>query len=305
MQSLIYSIKKSNTKNKAPLFISVDEEGGRVSRMPEPLLKLPSNKAIGERNDSSYSYRIGGVLAYELKAFGFNFDFAPVMDIYSNPKNTVIGDRAFGTDAEIVTRLGIRTMKGLQDGGVIPVVKHFPGHGDTEVDSHIGLPVVEYDLKRLESFEFVPFKAAVNNGADAVMVAHILMKKIDPINPASFSKAVITGILREQMKFGGVVLTDDMTMGAVLNHFQIGEAAVRSIRAGADILLVCHGTANQQKVIEAVKAAVKSGSITQQRLDASVARILRLKNKYRLSDRKIPPASFEEVNKKIAALSTK
>lgn len=287
------------------MFISVDEEGGRISRMPEHLHKLPSNEIIGEINNSDFSYSIGNVIAEEIKAFGFNMDFAPVLDIFSNPQNTVIKDRSFGTNAEIVSKLGMQVMKGIRSGGVIPVVKHFPGHGDTVVDSHVGLPLVSYDMKRLKSFELVPFKAAIENQADAVMIAHILMNVIDPENPASLSKVVITDILRKQMNFEGVVITDDMTMDAILKNYKIGNAAIKSIYAGSDIILVCHDYDNQLNVIDAFKAAAKNGTISEERVNESVYRILQLKNKYGLTDDKINLINVDEINKKIDAVLSK
>jgi beta-N-acetylhexosaminidase len=306
--SLMNSLKELNSKAsgvKPPLFLSVDEEGGRISRMPAQLLKLPSNQAVGNLNDSSLSYEIGGILAEELKAFGFNMDFAPVLDIFSNPANTVIGDRAFGTEPELVSRLGVQTLKGIRAGGVIPVVKHFPGHGDTLVDSHEGLPVVDYGMKRLKDFELKPFQAAIDNKADAVMVAHILMKQLDTKDPASLSKAVITDLLEKQMGFDGLVVTDDMTMGAIVGRYKIGEAVVRSIRAGSDILLVCHGYDNQVNAINAVLEAAKSGEISEDRLEESVGKILRLKEKYGLSDNKISSVDIAAINNKIAAIPVK
>jgi beta-N-acetylhexosaminidase len=301
MLSLINSLKFLNSKNQAALFMSVDEEGGRISRMPDQLEKLPTNEAIGKINDPQLSFNIGGVLAYELKAFGFNMDFAPVIDIFSNPKNTVIGDRAFGSEPDIVSSLGIQTMKGLQAGGVISVVKHFPGHGDTLVDSHIGLPTVDYDLKRLESFELKPFQAAIENKADAVMVAHILMKTIDPISPASMSKTMITDVLRDKMGFTGVVVTDDMTMGAIVENYNIGAAVVKSVNAGSDIILVCHGYDNQVNAINSLKSAVKNGRIAEERLNDSIYRILKLKGKYGLSDKKTTSINVDEINKRIVS----
>jgi beta-N-acetylhexosaminidase len=300
--SLVNSLKKANRKNMEPLFISVDEEGGRISRMPSELRKLPGNRTIGEINDGSFAYEIGSILAEEIKSFGFNMNFAPVLDVDSNPQNPVIGDRSFGADAHLVGRLGVQTMAGMRDGGVIPVVKHFPGHGDTSVDSHVGLPVVNYDMNRLNKLELAPFKAAIGSGADAVMAAHILMKKIDPEYPASMSKAVITDILRGQLGFEGVVITDDMTMGAVTKNYDIGEAAVRSVNAGCDILLVCHGENNILRVMEALKKAVGEGVITEDRINESVYRILALKSKYGLSDHSVSTADIDKINEKIDKL---
>lgn len=298
--SLINSLKLANKVNKVPLFISVDEEGGRISRMPNNIKKLPTNKAIGEINDSSFSFEIGEVIAKELKAFGFNMDFAPVLDINSNHNNPVIGDRSFGSNAEIVTKLGIQTMKGIQAGGIVSVVKHFPGHGDTSVDSHIGLPVVNNSLGRLKSFELIPFASAIENKADAIMVAHILLPQIDRTYPASMSKIMITDILRNELKYDGVVVSDDLTMGAILKNYDIGEAAIKAIDAGIDILLVCHEYEKELAVINAVKEAVNDGTISEERIDASVYRILKLKQKYDISDQPIQSVSVKEVNDAIS-----
>jgi len=300
--ALINWLKITNKRNRIPLFISVDEEGGRVSRMPAEFVNLPSNGAIGRINSSELSYRIGRVIAEEVKAFGFNMDNAPVLDINSNPDNPVIGDRSFGSNAEVVSRLGVQTMKGIQDGGVIPVVKHFPGHGDTSVDSHVGLPAVNHSLNRLRSFELIPFAEAIKNGADAVMVAHILLNKIDPNNPASISTIVINDILRKQMNFNGVVVTDDMTMGAIIKYYDISAAAVKAAKAGADIILVCRGYDNEVKVLEALQRAAENGTISRERIDESVYRILRLKRKYNLADSVISSVDVRKINNDINAV---
>lgn len=300
--SLINSLKDANSKNKIPLFMSVDEEGGRISRMPEEFKNLPTNKTIGRVNNKEFSYKVGSVIAEEISSLGFNMDFAPVLDINSNPKNPVIGDRSFSGDPQVVSSLGIQTMKGLQQGGVIPVIKHFPGHGDTSVDSHVGLPLVDADLKRLNSFELVPFSDAVKSGADAVMIAHILLKKIDAQNPASMSKTVITDMLRKQLKFDGVVITDDMTMGAVTKNYKIEDAAVKTVNAGADIVLVCHGYENEKAVIKALKSGVESGNIKEEKIDESVYRILKLKQKYGLVDSMAGPVDVSKINSKINAI---
>lgn len=297
--SLINSLKETNSKNRIPLFISIDEEGGRVSRIPKEIKKLPTNRKIGQMNNKELSYKIGTILAEELNMFGFNMDFAPVLDINSNPKNPVIGDRAFGAEPDIVSNLGIQTMKGIQSGGVISVIKHFPGHGDTSVDSHVGLPTIGHDLERLKSYEFVPFKEAIDNGADAVMVAHILLSKIDSDYPSSLSKTVITNILREDLGFDGVVVTDDMTMGAISENYEIGNAAIKSINAGSDIVLVAHGFENSIAVIDSIKEAVENETISEERLDDSMYRILSLKQKYNISDGTKDTINVEDINNKI------
>jgi len=297
--NLLNSLKSENLKNKLPLFLSVDEEGGRVTRMPKEFQKFPTNKTIGKINDVTLSNRIGSTIAMEIGSFGFNMDFAPVLDVNSNSNNPVIGDRSFGSDVNIVSNLGIQTMKGIQSENIIPVVKHFPGHGDTSVDSHLGLPSVNNDLKRLKSLELIPFKDAIKNNADAVMIAHILLPKIDSENPSSLSKIIITNILRDDLNFNGVVITDDMTMGAIVKNYNIGEAAVKSVKAGADIVLVCHGYDNEVGVINAVKNAISKGDISSQRIDESVYRILSLKQKYKLKDEIITSVNVEDINNKI------
>lgn len=297
--NLLNSLKKENKKNKLPLFLSVDEEGGRVTRMPMEFKKLPTNKAIGKLNDENFSYKIGSTIANEIGSFGFNMDFAPVLDINSNPNNPVIGDRSYGADANKVSSLGIQTMKGIKSGNVIPVVKHFPGHGDTSVDSHLGLPTVNTDLKRLQSFELIPFASAIKNNADAVMIAHILLPNIDSENPSSLSKIIITDILRKELNFNGVIITDDMTMGAIVKNYNIGEAAIKSVVAGTDIVLVCHGFDNEVAVINALKNAVSKGDIKVENIDQSVYRILSLKQKFNLKDEIINTVDVNDINNKI------
>jgi len=297
--NLTNTLKAANSVNKIPLFISVDEEGGQVTRMPEGIRKLPASGKLGELNDEKLAYEIGKLLGMELKYFGFNMNFAPVLDINSNPENPVIGKRAFGADEDIVSRLGIEAMKGIQSEGVISVVKHFPGHGDTSVDSHIGLPRVDHGLDRLRGFELVPFARAIENGADAIMVAHILFPQIDPNNPATLSSTIIGGILKEEMGFEGLVVTDDMTMGAIIKNYSIGDAVVKSVLAGSDIVLVCHEYEYEVEAITAIREAVEEGLISTDRIDESVYKILKLKNKYGLNDSPVQIPNIEELNRKI------
>lgn len=278
LKKLTSDMKNSN--NNEPLFISIDEEGGRVSRLPSDVTKFESSRQIGDRGNISYAYENGEKLGETLKEHNINMDFAPVLDIHSNPKNTVIGDRAFGTDEKIVSSMGIATMKGLKEKGVIPVVKHFPGHGDTQVDSHFGLPIVRKSLKDLEKFELVPFKEAIDKGCDAVMVSHIVMEKIDSENPATLSKKVINDLLRDKMNFSGLVITDDMNMKAISDSISIEKASVKSINAGSDIILIGSGINTTKSVIEEIKLAVENNDIKEDRIDESVYRILSLKEKY-------------------------
>lgn len=297
--ALTNALKAANSNNKIPLFISVDEEGGIVSRMPEEIKKLPSSGSLGRLGNEGLSYEVGKILGYQLKLFGFNMNFAPILDINSNPQNPVIGERAFGADKELVSKLGIQTMKGIQSQGVISVVKHFPGHGDTSVDSHVGLPRVDHGLDRLREFELVPFTRAIENGADAVMVAHILFPQIDSDNPSTLSRAIITDILKGEMGFEGLVITDDMTMGAIMENYSIGDAVVKSILAGSDLILVCHGYENELEAIAAIKQAVEEGKISEDRIDESLYKILQLKKKYNLDDKVVEMPDIQKLNQMI------
>ncbi|AAO36651.1 beta-N-acetylhexosaminidase [Clostridium tetani] len=299
---LTNSLKSINSKNKIPLFISVDEEGGRVSRMPKELEKLPSNKIIGEINNSNLSYNIGKIISKELTCLGFNMNFAPILDINSNLQNPVIGDRSFGNNPNLVTRLGIKTMEGLREGNIIPVIKHFPGHGDTSVDSHVGLPLINHDMKRLKEFELIPFKEAINNNADVVMISHILLPKIDSSYPATMSKIIIKDVLRNDLKFNGVVITDDMTMSAITKNFDISNAAIKSINAGTDIILICHGYDNEIYVINSIKEAVENNIITEDKINESVYRILKLKEKYKISNDTVDNIDVDKINSEIKSI---
>lgn len=302
---LANTLKTENLeRGTPPLWLSVDEEGGRVTRMPAELAKVPSAEKVGKSGKPELALQIGTALGEGLSAFGLNMNFAPVLDVNSNPGNPIIGNRSYHSNAERVGTMGIQMMKGLQSSQVVPVVKHFPGHGDTSVDSHIGLPVVNHDLNRLRSLELKPFAEAIHSGADAVMVAHILLPKLDPEAPATFSKPVITELLRQELGFTGVVITDDLTMGAIIKHYDIGQAAVRSVEAGSDILLVGHGFDEAVSVFHALQQAVHDGVLTKERLNQSVGRILRLKEKYKLDDGNRVVPDLTRINRAIRSAVT-
>lgn len=292
---LLNQLKRENEENKLPLFLGVDQEGGRVERLPG-IIGLPTNGAIGIRNSGSFSFEIGETLGKQLNAFGFNLNFAPVLDVNSNPDNPVIGDRSFGDSPELVSKLGIQTIEGMKAEQIIPVVKHFPGHGDTDVDSHFELPSVDKSLEELQKLEFIPFKEAIDAGIEMVMVAHMLLPQIDNEFPASLSEKVITGILRKQLNFDGVVITDDLTMQAISDHYDLGQAAVESVKAGTDIILMAHDYDGVISVYEKLRAAVENGEISEERIDESVERIIQLKWKYELADQQNNDFNPEELN---------
>ncbi|WP_339784143.1 beta-N-acetylhexosaminidase [Paenibacillus sp. FSL R7-0313] len=292
----VQSIKEANQSNPVPIFMSVDQEGGKVSRMPETVESIPSSRKVGQTNDSALAETMGELLARQVQLAGFNVDFAPVLDVNSNPKNPVIGDRSFGSSAELVSRMGIAEMKGLRSEGIIPVVKHFPGHGDTSVDSHLDLPVVNKTEKQLAELEWIPFQAAVKEQVEAVMVAHILFPKLDPDHPASLSDVIIGEHLRGKFKYDGVVITDDLSMGAIAKNFKLDEAALATVKAGSDILLVAHSYESAKTIFDTLMSAVKSGKISESRIDESVYRILALKQQYKLSDDQKASGDLKQLN---------
>lgn len=303
---LLNQLKKKNAGSPAPLWLSIDQEGGKVSRMPSEFTKIPPAAEVGRADRIAYTRKIGEALGAEVSSLGFNMDFAPVLDINSNPNNPVIGNRSYGTNPESVSMHGIETMKAIQSKQVAAVVKHFPGHGDTSVDSHLELPVVNKSLAELQAFELLPFVEAIKQDADAIMIAHLLIPKIDKNDPASLSKTMITDILRVDLGYDGVVITDDMTMGGITGHFDVGEAAVRSILAGSDMILVGHDYQTQVSVLKALKLSARDGLITKDMLDQSVYRILSLKEKYKLQDTSVASVDVKAVNRQInAALQAK
>ena len=282
MIELTRALQENN--NNIPLFISIDEEGGRASRLPDDVEKFPSAFTIGLINDQQTAYENGKEIGYTLKRLGINLDYAPVLDIYSNENNTVIGDRAFSKEESIVSTMGIATMEGIEDADIIPVVKHFPGHGDTEVDSHYGLPIVYKTLEELRNFEFIPFVKAIESGCDVIMVSHIILNEVDSSNPASLSKIVISDLLRKDLEFDKVVITDDMSMGAITSIMSIEEACIKSIEAGCDILLLGNAYEEIEQVINSIKLKLYNGEISEEQINKSVKRILELKKKYNMME---------------------
>lgn len=270
-----------NMSRKIPLFLSVDEEGGNVAR-------IAGNPSFGLTNHGSALYlktpeKVSSVYNYigaYLKNYKFNLDFAPVADIYSNNNNTVIGSRAFGKDAATVTALLPKAVKGISDNGIIPCIKHFPGHGDTVGDTHNGLVTLSKTWEQLLACEIIPFKASIENGADMIMASHITLPNVTKESvPTSLSKEMLTDKLRGELGFEGVIITDSLSMGAITKHYTSDKAALAAFNAGADILLM------PQDFISAynsILSAAKSGAVSEDRIDESVLRILKLKEKYKI-----------------------
>lgn len=276
VSGLIEDLQKSTA---FPLFVSIDEEGGLVSRLQNNpgmgMTIIPSASIIGSTEDAENAYQVGKVLGLELNALGFNMNFAPVADVNTNPDNEVIGDRAFSTDPIIVGEMVVQEAKGLEEQGVAAVAKHFPGHGDTSTDTHTGAVFVEHDRKRLDKIELVPFQEAIDNNISGVMVAHIALPNITSIDePASLSPEVITQILREEMQYDGMIITDALNMGAVSDLYESDEACVKALQAGVDILLMPE---DFELGYQGVLKAISEGQLTMERIDQSVERILSLK----------------------------
>ncbi|MFC6578765.1 glycoside hydrolase family 3 protein [Planomonospora parontospora] len=258
-----------------PLLVGADQENGQISRLAPLVTELPAAKVIGSTGDPSLARRAAEVTGTELRALGVNLDFAPVADVNVNPRNPVIGPRAYGSDPKKVAPMVAAAVRGFHDAGVAATAKHFPGHGDTNVDSHTGLPVIKHSRSQWSKLDAPPFAAAIEADVDAIMSAHVVMPKLDPSgDPATLSKPILTGLLREKLGFQGVVSTDALNMAGVREKYGDGEVAVRAVLAGADLLLM---PPDYPKAHGAVLAAVRSGRISGERLDESVRRLLKLK----------------------------
>ncbi|MEV7807298.1 glycoside hydrolase family 3 protein [Microbispora sp. NPDC088329] len=262
---------------EAPLMIGVDQENGLVSRLKPLITKLPGASEIGATGRTANARDVARATGEELRDLGISLDFAPVADVNINPRNPVIGPRAYGSDPGKVAAMVGAAVDGFHAAGVASVAKHFPGHGDTSVDSHTGLPVITHSKTQWRKLDAPPFRAAIEHGVDAIMSAHVVMPKLDPSgDPATLSPRILTGLLREELGFDGVISTDALDMAGVREKYGDAEVAVRAVLAGADMLLM---PPNLRKAYDAVLDAVKSGRITERRIDESVLRILRLKEK--------------------------
>jgi beta-N-acetylhexosaminidase len=257
-----------------PLLVAIDQEGGRVARLraPQGFTELPPMRALGDAGDEALAGEVGALLGRELRAVGIDQDYAPVVDVDTNPANPVIGDRAFSRDPDAVGRLGAALARGLQAEGVAACAKHFPGHGDTSQDSHKDLPHLPHDLARLRRVELPPFRALARAGVAAVMTAHVVFDALDPRRPATLSPQVMS-LLRDEAGFQGCAVSDDLEMKAVAEHFPLEEAAPGAVAAGVDALLVCHRADVQHRAVDLVRAAVEDGRIPRARLAEARARV--------------------------------
>ena len=283
-----------------PAWVGIDQEGGRVARLRSPFTEWPPMAVLGRSGDPSLARKFASALAVELSTVGISLDYAPVLDIHTNPKNPVIGDRALGDKPDIVAKLGRVIIEELQRAGVAACGKHFPGHGDTATDSHVELPIVEHPPDRLRAVEFVPFKAAIETGVAFIMTAHVLVTSIDEERPATLSSKIVKGILRDELGFSGVIVSDDLEMKAISSAYAPGDAAVGAIAAGCDAVLMC-GAGNhaniefQAAALEALIHAVEDERISIKQVEASLARNRQAKERFLREWRPPTPAQLKSV----------
>lgn len=295
LRQLINDLQSLTAQNPdtPPLFISVDQEGGRVARLGEPFTQFPPMSCLGQADSDELAYRFGLAMGKEMRAVGVNMDYAPVLDVHSNPDNPIIGHRALDSDAGKVARLGTEVMRGFYDAGVIPVGKHFPGHGDTSQDSHLTLPRVERSRESLEQTELVPFARAITQGLEVLMTAHVVYPAWDDARPATFSPKIMNDVLRNSLGFEGVIMSDDLEMQAI-------EDKVESIpqlgtRSGIDIFLICHDLEKVSVLQNAMIHDVENGKIPHTSIERSLARVLKVKQ--RLEVAKEDDLNFEKILK--------
>ncbi|GIW05310.1 MAG: beta-N-acetylhexosaminidase [Dehalococcoidia bacterium] len=271
-----------------PLFVAIDHEGGLVMRLREPVTQLPDPMAIGATGDPALARQAGAVAAAELLALGINFNLAPVLDVNDTPANPVIGRRSFGDRPSEVAAFGVAYLEGLQAGGVLASGKHFPGHGHADTDSHVALPVIDRSLGWLTAIDLTPFRAAIAANVATIMTAHVIYPALDPDRPATLSPAILRTLLRDRLGFNGPILTDALGMAAISAEYSPGEAAVRSLQAGADVALLVDGA---EEVHSALVAAVRNGRLPLASVDESARRVVRLKLRYRDRWAAPPPLS--------------
>ncbi|WP_214630412.1 glycoside hydrolase family 3 protein [Paenibacillus agaridevorans] len=285
--------EKAAVSGRAPLFIAIDQEGGMVARLVDGVTLMPGNMALGATGQAEAARETAKVSGEELRKLGITLNYAPCIDVNNNPDNPVINVRSYSDRAEVVSELGAAAVEGYQSAGVAATVKHFPGHGDTSVDSHHALPVLPHNRDRLDAIELRPFRAAIAAGTDCIMTAHVVLPALEPSGvPSTLSEKVLTGLLRGELGYDGVVVTDCLEMSAIDEHYGPAQGSVRAIQAGADMVLVSHTIEKQRAALEAVTAAVESGELSEARIDEAVGRIMRLKSKLRLDE---PIGAWEQV----------
>jgi beta-N-acetylhexosaminidase len=281
-----------------PSLVAVDQEGGAVQRVRAPATRWPAMRAHDRLvfpDDVAVAEQVGRAMGEELAALGFDIDFAPVLDVHTNPANPIIGDRAFGSEAEAVARRALAFARGLDAAGVLACGKHFPGHGDTLADSHLELPRIDHGWDRLEQVELLPFRRAAAAGLPMIMTAHVVFAALDAARPATLSPAVVTGVLRNQLGYRGVIISDDLDMRAIAGHMGADVAAVAAVRAGCDVLLLCSSEDNQAAAEAALIRGAEHDSGLRQRIGEAAQRVRELKTAHVTHRAQLPPASRDVV----------
>lgn len=305
MIKLINNIKYENRQNPIPIFISIDQEGGRVNRMPPEILNLKSATRLANTKNVEILKNSGKIIGEMLNKTGISMNYAPVLDIRKFKEKHPIGDRCYGENKEDVSKYAIEVMKEMQNEGVIPVIKHFPGHGLTKKDSHFRIPKITEKVEILEKEDMVPFQKAIKENAEAIMVGHLVIKDIDKKYPASLSKKVIQKYLIEKYNYKGLIITDDLKMMAIRLHYNMKRAVVRAIEAGNDIIMIGLPYKKIKKIIKYITKKVKKGKIKEERINLSVEKIMKIKEKYNIRDKEVDGFLSIEINKKIKQLNEK
>ena len=299
MVDLVNKLKKANANNSIPLFITIDQEGGRVNRMPSDISKIESATEIAKMRDVEIVKKSGSIIGEMLNKTGISMNYGPVLDIKRFEENHPIGDRCYGENVKEVEKYGIPVMQEMQKQNVISVIKHFPGHGLTQKDSHFQVPRIKEKIEKLEEEDMAVFKTAIENGADAVMVGHLIIKDVDKKYPASLSKKIIQAYLIEKYHYKGLIITDDLKMMAIRIHYNMNRAVLRAIDAGNDIVMVGLSYKKVKKLIKYITKQVEKGRISERRINESVKKIQRYKEKYNVNDNEIVGFDVEEMNNKI------
>ena len=282
---LVNHIKNVNTKNKVPLFIAIDQEGGRVNRMPKDFMNLPSANKLAKYKEENLVEQAGNITGKMLSKTGFNFDFAPVLDIKRFEDNHAIGDRAFSENIDEVSKCGIEYMKQLQSQNIISAIKHYPGHGATKKDSHFVLPVIKKDIQQLEKEDMHPFEEAIKNGADAILISHLKIDKVTYKYPASMSRRFINKYIRKKFRYNNLIITDDLRMKGITLRYGKDKSIKKAFEAGNDIILFKYN--DDAKVIDKIISNVSRNIIKESRVNKSVNRILKMKEKYNVNNQEI------------------
>lgn len=303
MLDLINDIKELNCENKVPITISIDQEGGRVNRMPPEVLNLKSATKFANSKDVELVKETGNIIGKMLNKTGISMDYAPILDIRRFEEKHAIGDRCYGENKEDVEKYAIEVMKQLQQNNVISVIKHFPGHGLTKKDSHFRIPKIKEKIEQLQKEDMQPFEVAIKNGADAIMVGHLIIKDVDRKYPASLSKKVIQKYLIEKYNYCGLIITDDMKMMAIRLHYNMKRAVKRAILAGNDIVMIGLSYKKIDRIIKYIIGQIKKGKISKERINKSVEKILRIKEKYNITDEKASGFDIDKINEQIEKLN--